>query len=408
MKKFLSILLVLMLAVLPAMAEQTGIQAERNVTTVEVASAVLGDLSLKFVVDVQEGEYPHLLETVALNGEELTSDGFMLDEDAKQLFVSVPMACDNVLVFDEEDLTKVINMVGNALVEVLNELKNDPEFIATMAELDEALAEGLEQAMGAMAAEQVEQAKLEAVLNTLNYDKLAKELEAIFTPVQSEVASADGNTFTEYSFTVNKEVMDKALDAVAAFFAENKEALGEYAIDEEVMAQFKQIMGELMSAISVTSTTGADEKGTLLYINYDLNMEENGENLQIGSKLIEAKVGENEGVKLSYDLTVNGASVGLSVVVEGNDKGAVAHLMMSVGEDSMEMATVTVTNEPAEPSIAFVEGGETVAPLKLSSEEFGKFMEEAAKHIEAASAQMGEKISAVVEPIIASLMPAEE
>ena len=433
MKKFLSMMLVLMLAVLPAMAEQTGIQAERQVVTLEFTSPLLEGFSLKYEEDVQNGEYAHALIKTFLNGEELGSEGVMVDEAAKQLFVSFPQAFENVLVFDEEDLTRVINAVGNALVEVLNELQNDPEFIATMAELMEALAEAVNEAMAEAEAEAAQQAALETLLATLHYENLAKELESIFTPVKTVNTAEDGSSVTDYSYTLDQSVADRFIAAVAAFFAENAEALGGLAPDAAAIAEFKAIVDEMMAGFSVSGSVGMDDKGNVAYMNVKMNANEGGDDISIGLTAADVKEEDKENVLLAFDVTLNGESVGINILVEDAKDGAAIRVMAVVGEEAVELGrieakTVSVNDvvirvvlgsgeeemelvrftahvEFPEPIIAFVEGGETVAPLKMSEEELGQFLQNAMTRLEASTTEMSAKIEAVIAPIMEMLMP---
>ena len=432
MKKVLSILLVLMLTVLPCLAEQTGIQAQRQAATVELTSPLLEGLSFKVEEDIQDGEYAHELVNLFLNGDELMSEGVMLDVAAKQLFISFPAMFENVLVFDEEDLKTVVNTVSDVLVEMLNELKNDPEFIYTMAELLEALDEAVKQAIAEAQAEAEAEAALEAVLAPLNYDHLAEEMESIFTPVKTVYPSEDGTSLTDYSYTLDQSVADRFIAAVEAFFAENAKALGDYAPDAATLAEFKAIVDELMAGFSVSGSVGMDSKGNLSYLNLKMDTEEDGDTVSIALTAADVKDGEKENVVLAFDVTVNGESAGVSILVEDAENGVVIRAMANAGEEStevgrievksenendtvirfvlgsaeeeMELARINVHIETLEPNIAFVEGGETDTPLKMSSEELGEFMQNAVSHYTEWKTELGAKIEVIMAPLVNAML----
>ena len=433
MKKLLSILLVLMLAVLPAMAEQTGIQLERQVITLEFTSPLLEGVTFKVEEDVQYGEYYHELINVCLNDVELVNEGVMLDQAAKQLFISYPAAFENVLVFDEEDLNKVVNAVSSALVEVLDELKNDPEFINTMAELMEALAKAVEEAIVEAEADAAARAAIEELLATLNYENLAKEMESIFTPAQKVYTADDGSTVTEYSFTLDQGIALRFVSAVAGFFADNAEALGGIAPDAETMAQFNAIIEDLLGGVSITGSVGMNDKNAPVYANLDIKTESDGESVSIGLTAADVKEEDKESVLLAFDVTLNGENAGIRILIEDYEDHGVIRLVAAAGEEvvelgrievkavgendvvirvvlgteeeEMELARITAHVEFPEPIIAFVEGGETVAPLKMSEDELGQFLQNAMTRMEAYGAEMGAKIEEIMAPIMEMLMP---
>lgn len=427
MKKFLSILMVLMLAVLPAMAEQTDIKAERQVITMEMTSSLLEGFSCKMEEDIQDGEYAHALIKLFLNGEELMSEGVMLDEAAKQLFISYPAMFENVLVFDEEDLKKVINAVSDALVETLNELKNDPEFISTMVVLLDAMAEEINQAITEAEAEAAQQAVIEAVLETLNYDNLAKEMKDIFTPVKTVYTSEDGTTLTDYSYTLDQSVVDRLIDAVEAFFAENAKALEGLVPDAATMAEFRAIIDMWIAGFSISGSVGMDSNNNLTYCNLKINAKEEDDTVTIALTATDVKDGDKENVLLAFDIIVNDESVGISILVEEAEKGAVVRVMANAnekatelgrvevkaendndisirfvlgsGEKEVELALISIHVETLEPNILYFEGGETVMPLKMSDEDLDKFALDALSRLEAWSTETSAKIEAAVESI---------